>query len=482
MDYEKFYIDGVWVDPRGNQKTDVVNPATEGVIARVSLGNTVDVDHAVAAARRAFEKYARSSRGERIALFKRIIAVYDNHYDEIAEAISQEIGAPIGFSKELQALTGKAHFATALAILKDYAFDEDRGATRIVKEPISVCGLITPWNWPINQIVCKLAPALAVGCTVVLKPSEIAPLSAMALAKVLDDADLPNGVFNLVNGDGAGVGQYIASHKDIDMVSFTGSTRGGIAVAKAAADTVKRVSQELGGKSPNIILEDADLEAAVTGGVLGVMANSGQSCNAPTRMLVPADLHDKAVANAKMVAESIKLGAPEHPGTQMGPVVSERQWNAIQELIGAGVDEGATLVCGGLGRPDDLELGYYVKPTVFANVQNDMRIAREEVFGPVLCIIPYKDDEEAIAIANDTVYGLSAYVQSADLDRARAVAARLRAGMVHRNGASVDFNAPFGGYKHSGNGREWGAEGLDEFVEIKAVMGHNPLASAARSE
>lgn len=479
MDYEKFYIDGAWVDPESADRIDVVNPATEEEIARVSLGNAVDVDRAVAAARGAFDKYARSSRDERIALFERIIATYDDHYDEIAEAISQEMGAPIGFAKELQALTGKVHFATALAILRDYAFDEDRGATRIVKEPIGVCGLITPWNWPVNQIACKLAPALAVGCTVVLKPSEIAPLSAMVLAKVLDEADLPRGAFNLVNGDGAGVGQYVASHKDIDMVSFTGSTRGGIAVAKAAADTVKRVSQELGGKSPNIILEDADLEVAVIGGVQGVMANSGQSCNAPTRMLVPANLHDKAAAIAKMVADSIKLGSPKNPETQMGPVVSERQWNIIQNLIGVGVDEGATLVCGGLGRPDGLERGYYVKPTVFANVQNHMRIAREEIFGPVLCIIPYKDEEEAIAIANDTAYGLSAYVQSADLDRARAVAARLRAGMVHLNGAPVDFNAPFGGYKHSGNGREWGAEGFDEFVEVKAVMGHNPAASVA---
>ena len=403
----------------------------------------------------------------------RILEVYQGRYDEMAETISKEMGAPLSLSKAAQAATGLGHLATVVEILKTFEFEQDRGTTRIVKEPVGVCGFITPWNWPINQLICKVAPALAAGCTMVLKPSEIAPLSAMLFADILDQADVPKGVFNLVNGDGPTVGQAIARHPDIDMVSFTGSTRGGIAVAKAAADTIKRVAQELGGKSANILLDDADLEAAVSGGVMSCMSNSGQSCNAPTRMLVPAKLHDRAVSIAKATASDVKAGDPFAEDTTIGPVVSKTQWDKIQNLIEAGIKEEATLVIGGPGRPEGLNKGYYVRPTIFANVSNDMTIAREEIFGPVLAILPYENEEEAIKIANDTPYGLSGYVSSGDLDRARHVASQLRTGMVHLNGAQVDFNAPFGGYKESGNGREWGQEGLEEFLETKAVMGYS---------
>jgi aldehyde dehydrogenase (NAD+) len=382
------------------------------------------------------------------------------------------MGAPTKLSSTAQAAVGVAHLSTALGVLKEYKFETDKGSSRIVREPIGVCGFITPWNWPINQITCKIAPALAVGCTMVLKPSEVAPINAYILAEVLHEAGVPAGVFNLINGDGPDVGAPLSAHPDIDMMSFTGSTRAGILVSKAAADTVKRVALELGGKSPNIILDDADFKKAISVSVATMMTNSGQSCNAPSRMLVSAKRQDEAIALAKAAAEAIKVGDPTAEGTVMGPVVSEVQYNKIQGLIQKGIDEGATLVTGGVGRPDGLNKGYYVRPTIFANVTNDMTIAREEIFGPVMAILPYKDEDDAVAISNDTVYGLSGYVQG-EPEHARKVAARLRTGMVHLNGAGGDINAPFGGYKQSGNGREWGEFGFEDFLEVKAVMGYN---------
>ncbi|MAU59364.1 aldehyde dehydrogenase family protein [Parvibaculum sp.] len=468
----KFYINGEWVDPIEPKTLDVINPATEEPCAKISIGSSKDVDKAVAAAKKAFETYSQVSVEDRIALLAKILEVYQSRYGEIAEAITMEMGAPAKLSQMAQAAMGVAHLGTTIEILKNYKFEEQKGTTTLRKEPIGVCGFITPWNWPMNQIMCKVAPALAAGCTIVLKPSEEAPLDAYILADIFHQAGVPKGVFNLVNGDGPGVGAAISSHPDIDMVSFTGSTRAGILVAKAAADTVKRVAQELGGKSPNIILDDADLQKAVTGGVLGVMQNSGQSCNAPTRMLVPAGKHDEALKIAKAAAESVKVGDPNAEGTTMGPVVNEVQFNKIQALIQKGIDEGATLVTGGTGRPEGLNKGFYVRPTVFGNVTNDMTIAREEIFGPVLAIMPYKTEEEAIRIANDTVYGLSGYVQG-EPSHANKVAAQIRAGQIHVNGAGPDLNAPFGGYKQSGNGREWGPMGFEEYLETKAVLGAN---------
>jgi len=467
----QFYIDGRWVDPVEARPCDVIDPATEAPIARIALGSEKDVDLAVSAARRAFRSYAETTREDRIALLEAIVRSYQKRYDEIATTISREMGVPLWLSKAAQAATGLGHLTQMIEVLRNYPFEVVQGTTLIRHEPVGVCGFITPWNWPVNQIMCKVAPALAAGCTMVLKPTELAPLNALLLAEVFHEAGVPAGVFNLVNGDGPTVGQAIASHPDVDMVSFTGSTRAGIEVARAAAFTVKRVTQELGGKSANIILDDADFATAIAGGVMGCALNSGQSCNAPTRMLVPADRHDEAVAIAKATAEQITVGDPAAEGTRIGPVVSEAQWNKIQALIQKGIDEGATLVTGGPGRPDGLPRGYYVRPTVFANVRNDMTIAREEIFGPVLSILPYRDEDEAIEIANDTVYGLSGYVSSGDLERARRVARRIRAGQISLNGASPDFAAPFGGYKQSGNGREWGRHGFEEFLEIKAVMG-----------
>jgi aldehyde dehydrogenase (NAD+) len=467
-----FYIDGKWVSPATPKTLEVINPANEEPYARISLGSKADVDKAVAAARKAFETYSKTSKEERLALLQKIVEAYQKHYAEMVETISKEMGAPVWLSKAAQAATGMAHLAEAMRLLKDYQFEKVNGSTALVYEPVGVCGLITPWNWPINQITCKVAPALAAGCTMVLKPSEVAPMSGMLFAQILDEAGVPPGVFNLVNGDGPTVGEALSSHPGIDMMSFTGSTRAGIAVAKAAADTVKRVSQELGGKSANIILDDADLSKAVAQGVQSCFTNSGQSCNAPTRMFVPRGKQDEAIKVAKAAAEKVKVGDPFADGTTIGPVVSEVQFNKIQGLIQKGIDEGATLVTGGVGRPEGLNRGYYVRPTVFANVTNDMTIAREEIFGPVLSILPYDTESDAIRQANDTVYGLSGYVQSGNIEHARKVAAQLRTGNVHLNGAGADFNAPFGGYKQSGNGREWGEFGLDEFLEVKAVMGY----------
>ncbi|MAO40101.1 MAG: aldehyde dehydrogenase family protein [Pseudomonadota bacterium] len=471
-DYLSFYINGEWVKPEGRDTVDVINPATEQVFSRVSLGTAADVDTAAKAARDAFPAWSRTSVEERLAILDKILAGIKARSEDLAQAISQEMGAPISFARSAQVGTGLGHFATARQVLANYEFEETRGKTQIIKEPIGVCGMITPWNWPLNQLTCKVAPALATGCTMVLKPSEVAPISAMILAEIIHDAGVPAGVFNLVNGDGPGVGAAISSHPEVDMVSFTGSTRAGREVAKAAADTIKRVCQELGGKSANIILDSADFAAAVKGGIMGCFGNCGQSCNAPTRMLVPQSKMAEAIEIAKVVAAKAVPGNPADEATRLGPVVSQVQYDKIQSLIQAGIDEGATLVAGGTGKPEGLETGYFVKPTVFANVTNDMTIAREEIFGPVLSIIGYKDDEDAVRIANDTVYGLSGYV-SGEPEHARAIARRMRTGMVHMNGAGPDFAAPFGGYKQSGNGREWGEEGFHDYLEIKAVMGYN---------
>ncbi len=475
-DYRQFYIDGAWVDPAAPKSLDVINPATEKPCGQISLGAQADVDRAASAAKRAFESFAHSTREDRLALLGRILDVYKRRYNDMAAAITEEMGAPVSLSQNAQAAIGMGHFQAAQAILQSYVFEEMRGTTLIAREPIGVCGFITPWNWPVNQIACKVAPALAVGCTMVLKPSEIAPFSAWILAEILHEAGVPPGVFNLVNGDGPGVGAAISAHPDIDLVSFTGSTRAGIEVARAAAPTVKRVHQELGGKSPNIILADADLQKAVTRGVKHVMQNSGQSCNAPTRMIAPHSVMDQVVEIARAAAESTTVGDPSG-NAELGPVVSEAQWTKIQGLIQKGIDEGAQLVAGGPGKPEGLETGYYVKPTVFAGVTNDMTIAREEIFGPVVAILGYETVDEAIAIGNDTPYGLAAYVQGKDPAQLRYVAGRLRAGQVNINGAGMDIMAPFGGYKQSGNGREWGDLAFGEFLETKAELGYGAIAA-----
>ncbi|MDG2530826.1 aldehyde dehydrogenase family protein [Caulobacter endophyticus] len=476
-DYLKFYIDGQWVEAKSDKTVDVINPATEAVAGRVTLGSVEDVDLAVRAARKAFASYSQTSREERIDLLERIIAEYQKRFEDMAKAITEEMGAPAWLAQRAQAAMGIAHVQTSLQVLKDYRFEEDRGTTRLVKEPIGVCAFITPWNWPVNQIACKVAPALAVGCTMVLKPSEVAPFSAWVWTEILEAAGVPAGVFNLVNGDGPTVGAALSSHPEVDMVSFTGSTRAGIEVARNAAPTVKRVHQELGGKSPNIILDDADFQRAVGGGVASVMMNSGQSCNAPTRMLVPAKRMDEVIAIAKAAAEAHTVGDP-NGNSKLGPVVSEVQWTKIQGLIQKGVDEGATLVSGGPGKPEGLETGYYVKPTVFANVTPDMTIAKEEIFGPVLSILGYDSVDQAVAIGNDTEYGLAAYVSGTDAGEVRKVASKLRAGQVNLNGASPDLMAPFGGYKMSGNGREWGDHAFGEFLETKAILGYAPKQAA----
>ena len=476
-DYLQFYIDGQWVDPVTPRTLDVINPANEEVCGRISPGSAADVDRAVKAARRAFETWSVTSREERIAVLERIVAEYQKRFDDMAKAITEEMGAPAWLAQRAQAAIGIGHLATAIEVLKNYKFEEDRGSTRLAKEPIGVCGFITPWNWPINQIATKVAPALATGCTMVLKPSEVAPFSGYIWSEILDAAGVPAGVFNMINGDGPTVGAAIASHPGVDMVSFTGSTRAGIEVARNAAATVKRVHQELGGKSPNIILENADYQKAVGGGIAAVMMNSGQSCNAPTRMLVPHKKMDEAIAIAKATAEAHDVGDP-NGNAKLGPVVSEVQFNKIQGLIQKGIDEGATLVAGGTGRPDTIDKGFYVKPTVFANVTNDMTIAREEIFGPVVSILGYDNIDEAVAVGNDTEYGLAAYVSGNDQDEVRKVASRLRARQVILNGAQASMMDPFGGYKMSGNGREWGDHAFGEFLETKAILGYSAAQAA----
>ncbi len=472
LDLRKFYIDGKWVSPAEGEDCVVVNPATEEPIATISLGGERDVASAVHAAKNAFTTFSETTPEERLALLHRIIDVYQEKREEMAEAISSEMGAPISLSRKAQAPAGLAHLIEAARVLGQFKFEEVRGSTLMAKEPIGVCGLITPWNWPMNQIACKVAPAIAAGCTMVLKPSELAPLSAHLFAQIIYEADVPAGVFNLVDGSGPTVGQAIASHPDVAMVSFTGSTRAGVAVATAAAPTVKRVTQELGGKSAHIILDDADLGRAVREGVQACFRNAGQSCNAPTRMLVPRKKMAEAASLAKEEAEATKVGDPRAEDTAVGPLVSEAQFEKVQRLISRGIEEGATLVVGGTGRPDGINTGYFAKPTVFMDVGNDMTIAREEIFGPVLCIIPYEDEEDAVRIANDSPYGLAGFVSSDNLEHARRVAKRIRAGNVHVNGARIDFSACFGGYKQSGNGREWGEAGIEEFLELKAVFGY----------
>jgi aldehyde dehydrogenase (NAD+) len=470
----KFYIDGAWVEPAQPKLFDVVNPATEEVAGQISLGSSQDVDRAVKAARRAFPSYSATSREARLELLERIIKLYEARNDELAQAMTAEMGSPITFSNEVQTVNALNHFKEMIDVLKSYKFESFMGNTMISREPIGVCGLITPWNWPLNQVTSKLAPALAAGCTVVLKPSEIAPLSTILLAEILHEAGVPKGVFNLVNGDGPTVGDAISSHPDIDMVSFTGSTRAGILVAKAAAATVKRVTQELGGKSPNIVMKGTDLDKAVPAGLLRCYTNTGQSCQAPTRMLTHSSQRDKAVALAKKTAEQVQLGDPLDPKTQMGPVVSKAQYDKIQGLIEQGIKEGATLVCGGPGRPAGFNRGYFVRPTVFADVTPDMTIAKEEIFGPVLSMMTYDTEDQAIEMANNTSYGLAGYVQAPSIEDARRVASKIRAGRVYLNGAPANNKVPFGGYKQSGNGREHGVFGFEEYLEVKATLGYQP--------
>lgn len=469
--YNKFYINGEWVLPASRSTLDVINPATEEAFATISMGTAEDVDAAAKAARAAFPEWSQSTVDERKTVIGRILAGMKERGEELAIAISNEMGAPMGLARTAQLGSGMGHFANILSVLENYEFEETRGTTRIVKEAAGVCGFITPWNWPLNQIACKVAPALAAGCTMVLKPSEIAPVSAYLLAEIIADSGLPAGVFNFVNGDGPTVGAAISAHPEIDVVSFTGSTRAGRAVAKAAADDIKRVTQELGGKSANIILDDApDFTKAVSGGIIGCFGNSGQSCNAPTRMLVPKARLAEAMEIAKVAAAKASVGDPSDENTRLGPVVSELQFNKITALIEKGIEEGAELLVGGPGRPEGFDKGYFIRPTVFGNVTNDMTIAREEIFGPVLAILGYEDDADAVRIANDTEYGLSGYV-SGEPEHAERIARQLRTGMVHINGAGPDFSAPFGGYKKSGNGREWGVEGFEEYLETKSMMG-----------
>jgi aldehyde dehydrogenase (NAD+) len=470
-DCTRNYINGEWTPSTAGTTHDIINPATEESIGQVVHGTAADVDLAVSAARDAFDSYSGWSVERRLELLNKILDAYKARYNDIAAAITAEMGAPTTLSQKAQTATGIGHLKATIRALETLELEEKVGNSTVLREPVGVCGLITPWNWPINQIMCKVAPALAAGCTVVLKPSEIAPVDATIFAEVLDAAGVPAGVFNLVHGDGPGVGAALSAHPDIDMMSFTGSTRAGVMVAKAAADTVKRVAQELGGKSANIILESAPLDQAIKHGVRDMFGNTGQSCNAPSRMLVPQSVYEEAVTIAAAVAAQAQPGDPQLPETRMGPVISEAQYNKIQGLIEKGITEGASLVCGGPGKPEGLEKGYFVKPTIFRDVNNNMTIAREEIFGPVLCMIPYSDIDEAVRIANDTEYGLSGYVYGATPEEAMAVARRLRTGMVHLNGAGNDIDAPFGGYKKSGNGREWGKHGLEDFLEVKAIMG-----------
>ena len=469
--YLQFYIDGQWVEPSEPKTLEVINPATEQPFAQISMGSKADVDKAVAAARKAFNSYSNFSAQERIELMENVIDVYKKRWDDLAEATSMEMGSPIKHARGAQAALGLGHIKSTLNALKNFEFETVKDDMILRHEPIGVCGLITPWNWPLNQISAKVSPALAAGCTMILKPSEISPITGIVWTEVMHEAGVPAGVYNLINGNGPDVGEHMSRHHDIDMMSFTGSTRGGIAVAKASADTVKRVGQELGGKSANIILSDTDVAKAVADGIDYVMDNSGQSCNAPTRILVPADQMDAAIGAAREAANKIPIGDPSSEDTEIGPVVSDIQYDKITGLIRQGIDEGATLVAGGPDKPEGLETGYYVKPTVFANVTNDMTIAREEIFGPVVCILAYNSEEQAIEIANDTEYGLAGYVSSGDIEHAKQVARQIRAGQIAINYVGGNANTPFGGYKQSGNGREKSVWGLHEFLELKAITG-----------
>lgn len=467
----KFFINGEWVDPIIPATIDVINPATEQAFTQISAGDAEDVDRAVAAARNAFEAYSQWSVEQRLELLERIREIYKKRFEDIAIAISREMGAPIDLARGSQAILGAGHIKTAIKSLREFNFETVEDGMILRHEPIGVCGMITPWNWPINQVAVKVMPALAAGCTMILKPSEESPIDSMIFAEVLYEAGVPAGVFNLINGYGPVVGEAMSSHAGIDMMSFTGSTRGGIAVAKTSADTVKRVAQELGGKSANIILDDTDIAKAVADGIDYCMGNTGQSCNAPTRMLVPNNQMETAIQAARAAAEAIAVDDPAKEGNHIGPVVNRTQFDKIQGLIQQGIDEGATLVAGGTGRPEHLATGYYVKPTVFAKVDNNMTIAREEIFGPVIAILGYDDEDQAVAIANDTDYGLAGYVSSGDLERAKAIARRIRAGQIAINYTGGTANTPFGGYKQSGNGREKGRWGMMEYLELKAITG-----------
>jgi aldehyde dehydrogenase (NAD+) len=468
----KFYVGGAWVDPMTPNVIDVIDPSTEEAFTQISGGTAADIDRAVTAARAAFDSFSRTSPAERVELLEAILVEYDKRYEDIAHACSQEMGAPLGFARSAQAWIGQAHLREIIRVTKDYKFSWMENDMQIVKEPIGVVGMITPWNWPLNQITCKVGPAIAAGCTMVLKPSEIAPITAIIFADVMHVAGVPKGVFNMVNGEGGTAGAALSAHPEVDMMSFTGSTRAGVLVAKAAAETVKRVHQELGGKSPNIMLPEANFAKRVPEGVAKLFSNSGQSCNAPSRMLVPRERHAEVAELARAAAGNFIVGDPRSENSNLGPVVSKIQFDKIQNLIQSGIDEGADLVAGGPGLPDGLTRGYYVRPTVFANVTPEMRIAREEIFGPVLSIMPYDSEEEAIKEANNTVYGLAAYIQSEDKEKARRVASRMRAGTVYINAPPANITAPFGGFKQSGNGREWSHWGLDDFLEIKGVVGY----------
>ena len=474
-DGSRFYIDGRWVEPvRPGDEIVVVNPATEEKVAHVAAASPADVEAAVQAAHRAFESYSQTTREERLELLRRVREAYKKRIPDIAAAMTTEVGIPRGLAEGGQALAGARHLKEAIEALRDYPLTEDWGSTRIVREPVGVCALLAPWNWPMNQVTAKVGPALAAGCTMVLKPSQLSPLSALLFAEAVDEAGLPAGVFNMVNGAGAALGDAFSTHPLIDMVSITGSTAVGGSVAAAAAPSIKRLSQELGGKSANIVFGDVNVQKVVRSGTLGCMHNSGQTCNAPTRMLVAEEIYDEAVEVAVRAAESVVVGDPQDQATFMGPVAGRKQYRTVRGYIETGIAEGARLVAGGLERPDGLDKGFFVRPTVFADVTPEMRIFQEEIFGPVLCITPFRDEEHAIELANATVFGLSGYVQSADVERARRVAGRMRTGMVHLNGAPTDASAPFGGYRQSGNGREWGRFGLEDFLEVKAVMGWEP--------
>ncbi len=469
-----FYINGQWVAPKAPNDLNVIDPSTEEVCAVISLGDQADTDAAVAAAKAAFADWGFSKKEDRLALIETLLKVYQKRSDDLAEAMSLEMGAPIDLARTSQVGSGTWHIQNFITAFKDFEFDKMLGAhapnDRLLYEPIGVCAMITPWNWPMNQVTLKCVAAMAAGCTMVLKPSEIAPLSSIVWSEIVDEAGFPAGVYNMVNGDGMGVGTQLSTHPDVDMVSFTGSTRAGIAISKAAADTLKRVALELGGKGANIVFDDAD-EKAVKRGVMHMMQNTGQSCNAPSRMLVQRGVYDQAVETAREAAEKVQVGPASQEGRHIGPVVSEVQWNKIQDLIQVGIDEGARLIAGGTGRPEGLNKGYFVKPTIFADVSNDMTIAREEIFGPVMAMIPFDTEEEAVEIANDTVYGLTNYIQTQDGTRANRVARHLRSGMVEMNGTSRAAGSPFGGYKQSGNGREGGILGIEDFLEVKAVSG-----------
>ena len=466
----KFYINGAWIKPNGEEKISVINPSNEEVICDIPLANSEELDLAVKSAKSAFVDFSNYKLEEKISIFENIINSFKKRINDLAQVISLEMGAPITLSEKAQAPSGLGHFINTLQALKDFEFEKIIDNSLVRKEPIGVCGLITPWNWPINQIACKVAPALAAGCTIILKPSELAPLSSIIFTEILDDAGLPHGVFNLIHGNGE-IGKEISKHPYIDMVSFTGSTKAGISVAKNAADTVKRVTQELGGKSANIILDDGDFEKSIKKGILSCMSNSGQSCNAPTRMLIPMERMNETVKLAKEIVETIVVGNPKDPETTLGPLVSKPQYDKVKNYIEKGIEEGAELIVGGTDFPVNINKGYFIKPTIFANVKNNMIIAKEEIFGPVLSIIGYKDEKDAIDIANDSEYGLSGYISSNNKEKAISIAKKIRSGMVHINYTPVNQKTPFGGYKKSGNGREWGKFGIEDFLEYKSIIG-----------